>query len=59
MTLRQKYNQLHSAAFVKKMVVTSVYHTMQLEGQTVSKEKVEKLYQQVKKEVELKSLKKD
>ena len=32
------------------MVVTSVYNTMQMEGQPVSKERVEKLYNQVKKE---------
>ncbi len=56
MTLRQKYNQLHDAAFVEKMVVASVYHTMQLEGQAVPKEKVAKLYRQVKKEAALKSL---
>jgi hypothetical protein len=32
------------------MIVTSVVNTMQMEGQHVSKERVENLYNQVKKE---------
>jgi hypothetical protein len=32
------------------MIVTSVYNTMRLEGQFVSKEKIEELYDQVMKE---------
>jgi len=50
MTLREKYRTLNSAGFVKKMVVSSVYGTMQLEGQDVSKKKIESLYEQVKSE---------
>ena len=50
MTLRQKYKQLNNPISVKEMVVTSVYHTMQIEGQTVSKAKVESLYNQVQRE---------
>ncbi len=34
------------------MVVTSVYNTMRLEGQTVPMEKIEQLYNQVKIESE-------
>ena len=51
MTLRQKYASLNNQQFVKEMIVTSVYNTMLLEGQTVAKEKVESLYNQVKKEM--------
>jgi hypothetical protein len=50
MTLRQRYKSLNNAASVKEMVVTSVVKTMQMEGQPVSKERVENLYNQVKKE---------
>jgi len=50
MTLRQRYKSLNNPHSVKEMVVTSVYNTMQMEGQPVSKERVEKLYNQVKKE---------
>ena len=50
MTLRQRYKSLNNPASVKDMVVTSVYNTMQMEGQPVSKERVENLYNQVKKE---------
>ena len=48
MTLRQRYKSLNNPSSVKKMVVTSVYHTMQMEGQPVSKERIESLYNQVK-----------
>ena len=48
MTLREKYRSLNDAGFVKKMVVSSVYGTMQLEGQPVSKKKIESLYEQVR-----------
>ena len=50
MTLREKYKVLSNEIFVKKMIVTSVYGTMQMEGQGVSKNKIERLYEQVKKE---------
>ncbi len=50
MTLRQKYPSLSNSAFVKGMVVKTVYNTMQLEGQAVSKNRVKKLYARVKKE---------
>ena len=52
MTLRQRYKSLNNPYSVKEMVVTSVYNTMQMEGQPVSKERVENLYNQVKKERE-------
>jgi hypothetical protein len=54
MTLRQRYKSLNNPASVKEMVVTSVYNTMQMEGQPVSMERVENLYNQVKKERQLK-----
>ncbi len=50
MTLRQRYKSLNNPHSVKEMVVTSVYNTMQMEGQPVSKERVESLYNQVEKE---------
>ncbi len=50
MKLREKYKTLNDADFVKKMIVSSVYGTMQLEGQSVSKKKIESLYEQVKSE---------
>jgi hypothetical protein len=50
MTLRQRYKSLNNPHSVKEMIVTSVYNTMRMEGQPVSKERVENLYNQVKKE---------
>jgi hypothetical protein len=50
MTLRERYKSLNDPATVKAMVVSSVYNTMQMEGQTVSKERIESMYNQVKKE---------
>jgi hypothetical protein len=50
MTLRERYKSLNNPTSVKAMVVASVYNTMQMEGQAVSKEKIESLYNQVKKE---------
>ena len=50
MTLRQRYKSLNNPASVKEMVVTSVVNTMHMEGQPVSKERVENLYNQVKRE---------
>ncbi|MGZ3854087.1 MAG: hypothetical protein ACXVLT_15400 [Flavisolibacter sp.] len=52
MTLRERYKSLNDPYTVKEMVVTSVYNTMQMEEQPVSRERVEKLYNQVKKERE-------
>lgn len=49
MTLREKYPSLSNADFVKKMIVKSVYNTMQMEGQPVSKKKIENLYDENKK----------
>ena len=56
MTLRQRYKSLNDPNSAKKMVVASVYNTMQMEGQPVSKERVETLYNQVKKEAKGKLL---
>lgn len=50
MTLREKYKSLNDPNFVKEMVVTSVYNTMDMEGLTVSRERLEELYTQVRKE---------
>lgn len=48
MTLRQKYVALADYNFVKEMVVSSVYGTMQLEEQGLSMEQVRALYDQEK-----------
>lgn len=50
MTLRQRYKSLNNPHSVKEMIVTSVYNTMQMEGQPVSMERVEGLYNRVIKE---------
>jgi hypothetical protein len=50
MTLRQRYKSLNNPDSVKEMIVKSVVNTMQMEGQPVPKVKVERLYNQVKKE---------
>ena len=50
MTLREKFKSLNDKNFVKEMMITSVYGTMQLEGQPVSREKIERLYEQVERE---------
>jgi hypothetical protein len=52
MKLRDKYKALSNAEFVKQMMVTSAYGSMQLEGQTVSRKKIEFLYEKVKQEKE-------
>jgi hypothetical protein len=48
MKLRDKYPQLRDPAFVKDMVVRSVYASMALENQTVSLRKIEELYDQAR-----------
>jgi hypothetical protein len=55
MTLRQRYKSLNNPNSVKEMIVTSVFNTMQMEGQPVSKATVENLYSQVKKEQSVKA----
>jgi hypothetical protein len=50
MKLRDKFKALKDNAFVKQMMVTSVYGTMQLEGQGVSRNKIERLYDKVQEE---------
>jgi hypothetical protein len=52
MKLRDKYKALSNAEFVKQMMVTSAYGSMQLEDQTVSRKKIELLYEKVKQENE-------
>ena len=52
MKLRDKYKALSDAEFVKQMMVTSAYGSMQLEDQTVSRKKIEFLYEKVKQEKE-------
>ncbi|WP_156088752.1 hypothetical protein [Mucilaginibacter pedocola] len=44
MKLREKINSLKDSAFVKQMMVNSVYGTMELEQQGVSRAKIEQLY---------------
>lgn len=50
MTLREKYKQLRNQSFVKKMITDSVYATMKLEGQSISKNRLLQLYNIVIKE---------
>jgi len=50
MTLRERYKNLNNPGFVRAMVVESVYNTMQLEGQPVSRHQIERLYSEVKRE---------
>jgi len=52
MKLRDKYKALSDAEFVKQMMVASAYGSMQLEDQTVSRKKIEVLYEKVKQEKE-------
>lgn len=50
MTFRQRYRQLDNPAFVKQMLLRSVYGTMALENQTVPMERLEALYEKVEAE---------
>ncbi|MES2276414.1 MAG: hypothetical protein V4592_10350 [Bacteroidota bacterium] len=50
MKLRDKYNALKNEAFVKQMVINSVYGTMQLEDQGVSRDKIENMYDKLQEE---------
>ena len=50
MTIREKYKQLRNQSFVKKMIIDSVYATMKLEGQGITKNKLLQLYNMVIKE---------
>jgi len=52
MKLRDKYKALSDAEFVKQMMVASDYGSMQLEDQTVSRKKIEALYEKVIQEKE-------
>jgi hypothetical protein len=53
MKLREKYKALSTPEFVKQMMVASVYGSMQLEGQAVSRKKIGLLYDTVKQEKEV------
>lgn len=55
MTLREKYKKLQDKRFVKGMIIKSTLQTMELEGQTVTIENLEKLYEVVQKERALKA----
>jgi hypothetical protein len=44
MTIRQKYQMLQDKTTVQKMVVNSVYSTMMMETQFVSKKRLNELY---------------
>ena len=50
MTIREKYKQLRNQSFVRKMITDSVYATMKLEGQGISKNRLLQLYNIVIKE---------
>ncbi|MET4108848.1 hypothetical protein ABIB60_004222 [Hymenobacter sp. UYP22] len=50
MKLRDKYPQLRDPAFIKNMVVRSVFGSMALENQTVSLQKLEELYDQAQRQ---------
>jgi len=50
MKLREKYKSLSTPEFVKQMMVASVYGSMQLEEQAVSRKKIELLYDKVTQE---------
>ncbi|PVY38389.1 hypothetical protein C8E01_11789 [Pontibacter virosus] len=50
MKLRDRYPKLKDEAFVRSMVVKSVHGSMMLENQGVSKDRLEKLYAEVKEE---------
>lgn len=50
MKLRDRYPKLKDEAFVRSMVVKSVHGSMMLENQGVSKDRLEKLYTEVKEE---------
>lgn len=43
MTFYEKYPQLKETAFLTEMLTETVFTTMSLEGQQVSKEKVQKI----------------
>lgn len=50
MTLRQRYPQLQDPAFVRQMILRSVYASMALSDQTVPMERLEVLYEKVEAE---------
>lgn len=50
MTFRQRYAQLQDAAFVRRMMLRSVYGIMALENQEVPMERLEMLYEKVEAE---------
>ncbi len=54
MKFYEKYPQLQSKAFLSKTLVNTVFSTMSLENQQVSKQKIEEIVQLVLKENELK-----
>jgi len=53
MKFYEKYPQLRDRAFLSEMLVDTVYSTMALENQEVSKEKVEKIVSDIIKDKEL------
>lgn len=53
MKLRDRYPKLKDEEFVRSMVVNSVHGSMMLENQGVSKDRLEKLYTEVKRERQL------
>jgi hypothetical protein len=50
MKLRDKFTAFKNTAFVRKMVIDSVYGSMQLEGQGVLRVKIERMYDEVQEE---------
>ncbi|WP_377522987.1 hypothetical protein [Pontibacter rugosus] len=55
MKLRERFPKLQDEAFVRSMVIKSVYGSMMLEDQEVSKQRLEQLYTEVKSEKQAKA----
>ncbi|GAB3832967.1 hypothetical protein ACFQ2O_03500 [Pontibacter rugosus] len=53
--LRERFPKLQDEAFVRSMVIKSVYGSMMLEDQEVSKQRLEQLYTEVKSEKQAKA----
>lgn len=55
MKLRDRFPKLQDEAFVRSMVIKSVYSSMMLENQEVSEKRLSQLYTEVKREKRLKA----
>lgn len=50
MKLKEKYKALQDQSFVRRMVVSSVYGSMKLEGQGIDRRKIRAMYDKVTRE---------